>query len=29
LCQSSLPFKNKDQGKNISKSLPWRRRKSK
>ncbi len=29
LCQSSLPFENRNQGKNISKSLPWRRRKSK
>jgi hypothetical protein len=29
LHQSSLPFKNKDQGKNISKSLSWKRKKSK
>jgi hypothetical protein len=29
LHQFSLPFENRDQGKNISKSLPWRRKQSK
>jgi hypothetical protein len=28
LRQSSSPFENKNQGKNISKSLPWRKIKS-